>query len=607
MEIIMSKIKDSDSKYISRINQIENYMGLWRQKARRNLKMYEYSPTIDITNLDGSSVVGYYSRGQFDIEDDTTSAIQENVIKSCIDTLISKIAARKVRPFFNGVSTDIEQRQIILAAQDFFDAFYDEQNVNRVVTEAFRDACIFDRGVIFINRAEKKIERLMPYQVYYDPKQTAYGKLSEVVVKKEHYPASILGITDKDEVTLYEYWNILTHKHITYIMEENDVVTEEWNAPLPFVFMHYSTPIKGNSSQSIVDMLYGIQMELDDLMVKVKDASQLANPLTYFLPEESNIKANKLDADRVGQIITYSTTPGMTGSPVTVATTPFMDPQWMQTIETLKQHAFDMVGITQLSATGQKPMGLNSGVALSTAEDIESDRFQTQLNQVVRAYVDVAKLCIEIFPAEEEILPPNRQRPNITWHNIVEAKDSMVIQFSAQESLSKDPSTKLQQINYMVQMGWIPASRAPELMQMPDLNLGYNIASNAMNAVQAVIMDCVKHDNYNIPDYIPNELLKQEISNAALSLRAAGTKNNGDIAKLVKLFTIASKRDVDAMTSAEMAAVNSLGAEMQQAMAPGGQFDTQMQQMMSQVNQQQQNEQLQQQVQALQAQLGNNI
>ena len=590
-------MKDIESKYINRIYQIEKYMGLYRQKCRRNLRMYEYSPTIDITTFDGSQVVGYYSRGTFDIEDDTTSSIQENVIKSCIDTLVSKIAARKVRPFFNGISSDFEQRQTIIAAQDFFDQFYDDQNVNRTITEGFRDACIFDRGVIYINKAEKKIEKLMPYQVYFDPKQVAYNKLSEIVIKKEHYPAAILGIEDKDDVTLYEYFSTISHKHVTYIMEEDKVITETWEGPLPFVFIHYSNPIKGNSSQSIVDMLYGIQMEIDDLMTKIKDASQLASPLTYFIPEESTIKANKLDADRVGQVITYSTTPGMTGSPVTVATTPFMDPQWMQTIETLKQHAFDMVGITQLSATGQKPMGLNSGVALSTAEDIESDRFQTQLNQVIRAYVEIARLCIEIFPQDEDILPPNRQRPNISWKDIVEAKNSMVVQFSAQESLSKDPSTKLQQINYMVQMGWIPRSRAPELMQMPDLNLGYNIASNAINAVQAVIQDCVEHDNYSIPDYIPNELLKQEISNAALSLRAAGNKNDGDIAKLVKLFAIAGKRDVDAMTSAEMAATSSLQQEIAQAMAPGGQISNMMQQAQQNFNMQNQIQMLQQQAQ----------
>lgn len=590
-------MKDIDDKYINRIYQLERYMGLYRQKCRRNLRMYEYSPTIDLNTYDGSQVVGYYQRGTFDMEDDTTSSIQENVIKSTIDTLISKIAAKKVRPYFNGISSDFKQRQIILAAQDFFDQLYDDQNVNKTITDVFRDACIFDRGVIFIDRDNKKIERVLPWQVFYDPKQVAYNKLSEVVIKKDHYPASLLGINDKDEVTVYEYYSILTHKHITYIMEEDDATTEVWEGPLPFVFVHYSNPIKGNSSQSIVDMLYGIQMEIDDLMTKIKDASQLASPLTYFIPEESTIKANKLDADRVGQIITYSTTPGMTGSPVTVATTPFMDPQWMQTIETLKQHASDMVGVSQLSQNGKKPQGINSGVGLSTMEDIESDRFQTQVNTVVRAYVDVAKLCMEVFPEEEEVLPPNRQRPNISWHDVVEAKNSLVIQFSAAESLSKDPSTKIQQINYMVHMGWIPMSRAADLMQMPDINLGYNIASNAINAVQSVIQDCIENDNYSIPDYIPNELLKQEISNAALSLRAAGNKNEGEIAKLVKLFAIAGKRDVDAMTSAEMAATSSLQQELTQAMGPNGQITNMMKQAQQQFDTQNQIQMLQQQAQ----------
>ena len=124
-----------------RINRLESFYGTYRSKCRRNLRLYEYSPLLSLDNLDDSAVVGYYQSGFFDNEDDTTSSVQENVIRSCIDTLVSKIASQKVRPFINTVNGTFRDMQIAKAAQDYFDAVYEEQNINKVVSDAWRDAC----------------------------------------------------------------------------------------------------------------------------------------------------------------------------------------------------------------------------------------------------------------------------------------------------------------------------------------------------------------------------------------------------------------------------------------------------------------------------------
>ena len=139
----------------SEINRLENFYGTYRSKCRRNLRLYEYSPLISLDNLTDDTVVGYYQSGFFDNEDDTTSSIQENVIRSCIDTLVSKISSQKVRPFINTVNGSFRDMQIAKQAQDYFDAVFDEQNVNKTVSDAFRDSCIFDKGVIYINNNDK--------------------------------------------------------------------------------------------------------------------------------------------------------------------------------------------------------------------------------------------------------------------------------------------------------------------------------------------------------------------------------------------------------------------------------------------------------------------
>ena len=523
-------------------------------KYYRNYRRYNYTPNASLRNISNPSVVGYYEQPN-EIEEDTTPTPQINVIKSCIDTLTSKIAQSKVRPFFNTQNGTFKDIQTVKQAQAFFDLYYDLQNVNKKVSECFRNACIFEKGVIYINEVSKDIYNVLPWQVYVRPAEVTYGKITRVYYEREDYPTTLLEdslikkaqVENSDYVLYGVYYD--TFNHIKAELINGNVVSlTDYNAnKVPFIFIHYCSPVLGDTSQSIVDMLNSIQLEIDNLMMKIKDASQLNPAMTFWVPKGSSVKVTQLN-NRVGQVAEYNATPNMTGSPVTVATPAFIDPQYMQLVEELKQSAYELVGISQLSAMSTKPTGLDSGVALSTMENIESDRFETQLNQVIRAYVDIAKTCLEIFPPEETILPEDNHRLSIKWKDIVEESNKMVVQFSAADSLSKDPSTKLQQLQMLAQTGIIPTTRIAQFMELPDIQSGYSLSNNAINAVLTCINDCIEKDKFTVPDYIPFQMLKEEIINTQLSLKAASSDTNDnqkDIDKLTKLYEEVELKEAD--------------------------------------------------------------
>ena len=548
----MRKVTDKD--ITSAVSSLKAFSSNRLSKYHRNYRRYNYTPFASLNNISDPSVVGYYEQPA-EIEEDTTATPQLNVIKSCIDTLTSKIAQSKVRPFFNTQNGTFKDIQTVKQAQAFFDLYYDAQNVNKKVSEMFRDACIFEMGVIYIDEAKKTIEKALPWQVFVRPAEVTYGKLTRVYYERKDFPTTLLDeelvtksqTQNSDYVVYGIYYD--TFNHIKAELVNGVVCRRSVYAPskLPFIFLHYCSPIVGNTSQSIVDMLNSIQLEIDNLMMKIKDASQLNPALTFCVPKGSSVKTSQLN-NRVGQILEYNATPNMTGSPVTVATPAFIDGQYMQLIEELKQSAYELVGISQLSAMSTKPTGLNSGVALSTMENIESDRFETQLNQVIRAYVDIAKTCIEVFPAEDTILPEDNQRLSIKWKDIVEESNKMVVQFSAADSLSKDPSTKLQQLQMLAQTGIIPVTRIAQFMELPDIQSGYSLSNNAINAVLTCINDCIEKDVFEIPDFIPFTMLKEEIINTQLSLKAAASEHNDnleDIAKLTKLYESVESKEAD--------------------------------------------------------------
>lgn len=548
----MRNVKEKD--ITSAVSSLKALQSNRRGKYYRNYRRYNYTPFADLENISSPSVVGYFEQPA-EVEEDTTKTPQINIIKSCIDTLTSKIAQSKVRPFFNTQNGSFKDIQTVKQAQAFFDLYYDLQNVNKKVSEAFRDSCIFEKGVIYIDEVTKEIYKALPWQVFVRPAEVTYGKITRIYYERKDYPTTLLdeklvkkaNAESCDYVIYGIYYD--TFNHIKAILINNKVVDTIPYTPskVPFIFLHYCSPIVGDTSQSVVDMLNSIQLEIDNLMMKIKDASQLNPALTFCVPKGSSVKTSQLN-NRVGQILEYNATPNMTGSPVTVATPAFIDGQYMQLVEELKQSAYELVGISQLSAMSTKPTGLDSGVALSTMENIESDRFETQLNQVIRAYVDIAKTCIEVFPEEDSILPEDNHRLSIKWKDIVEESNKMVVQFSAADSLSKDPSTKLQQLQMLAQTGIIPQTRIAQFMELPDIQSGYSLSNNAINAVLTCINDCIEKDNFEVPDFIPFLMLKEEIINTQLSLKAAESSENSnakDIAKLTKLYERVEAKEAD--------------------------------------------------------------
>ena len=108
-----------------------------------------------------------------------------------------------------------------------------------------------------------------------------------------------------------------------------------------------------------------------------------------------------------------------------------------------------------------------------------------------------------------------------------------------------------------------------QLLEIPDDVRGYSLMNRDLNAVLAVIDDCIEKDIYDIPIYINTSLLKEEIVSTLLSLKAAqNPENEVDIEKLQRLMYEAEAMNKNAMTSAEFAATQSLQEELTAAI-PG--------------------------------------
>ena len=523
-------------KILDNIAELSQYRDKLRPKYLRNLRLYTYSMNVSLNQIKSGNIVGYWNL----INSEYTSSINENVIQSCIDAITSQVAAKHTRPFFNTVNGTYKQMQIAKQAQQFFDFMFDEQDVNKIITEAFRDACIFGRGFVYYDNYTHKVEKALPWQVIYRPAEETYGKITRVLYQRDWFPTTLLPedlkYKGKEEyVTLSDYYDTVSNIRATLINGQI-VKTESYLAgDIPFIKLSYVSPVYGRDTSSVVDLIYGIQMKLDDLYNLISEASRLNPAHTVIVPQGSDVKVSQL-SNKVGQLLTYKPIPDIT-NPVSIMTPNFIGDQYMQTVEQLKNDAYELVGISKLTAQSKKPTGLDSGKALKTMNDIESERFEVQMKQVIRAYTDLTRLIIKSENPEEFILPADNKRFPIKWEQIQEQYTNMSIQFSNLDYLSNDPSERSKQINDLVASGIISRSHAARYFDSVDLEASYSFANNSLNAVEAVIDQAIVNGDYTIPEYIPLDLLCQEIVNTMLSLKAVENETNiRDIENLKILY-----------------------------------------------------------------------
>ena len=517
----------SDREYISTLSsRIEGKLDYYSYKLARYINRAD----VDLRNYDYQY---YYSAPISLLQDgDLLRAPSTNVIKSVIDSLVSKLSNNKVRPFFAPVDGTFKTKKVIRQAQQFFDIYYDKINLNNIISETFKDACIFDIGYIIINPFTFEVERVPSYCI---EELNVNGENKVALIKWIHQPSLIL---DKYGVsTSRQYINvemlIKENEAILYV-DEKKVKTIPTNG-YPIVNVYYNEPINNGKTVSIVDELEGIQTQIDLINAKIAATSQLTPANLVFIDEQSGLKSSDVN-NKDCQIYPVGIQPGNTANPVNVVTPVPFDPAWSAMLDFYINKAYDMIGISQLSAQSRKPSGLDSGIALQTMEDIESDRFEVQVNHFINAYINVTRKLIEIIPEDFEILPADKYQSTMTWAALKEQNNLYKVQYSAATALSKEPAERAKQIIQMSQIGLITPSKAAELMDMPDLTDAYSDAEAMEMAVSAVINNAVEYDLYDVPAYVSLTSLAREISleQNQLFISMSAGKDNSEVAESLK-------------------------------------------------------------------------
>ena len=548
---IMSGVSARDGKYIRNLNRYSN-----NGERREDLWSPYVWPQAYTTRALGT---------------DGTQT-QFNFTKSAVDTFVSKISGANVRPYVMPIAGDYETSRIAKSLQHYFDVWLDEQHAYPKSVMCMRDAAIFEYGVIGLDTDSLGLEHIPPWEYALDPAEYQAGTITMAVRGRKMFPlAALVGkirekggnkeLLDRFEDNpqeksnyvqvwdLYngEKWEIYENKQL-YEPEKLDYEQYGGLYRRPFVEIYYTKPLKGSFSTSLVDDLYPIQKQVDELVKRLDVATRNSVISMIMVPQGSGIKASDIETG----VHVYPYVPGESGGrSVEILTPPPINAEYRTMLEFYRDQMYEISGISKLSAQSKAPSNLESGKALDTMEDIESDRFNTQLQQFTHFLVDVVRVAIDCFPKGKPVIK-KVGIDKVTWGDARRQRDTFSLQFSAASSLSKDPQEKQNEIEFMSQMGLIDQSQIAQFYEQPDLQGAFSSVNAEANYVDCIIDRCIKEGETEFNETVNLELLKKKILKQINLMEAASDEQKyiDNLVKLLKAVDSMQKSLVQWMTPA---------------------------------------------------------
>jgi hypothetical protein len=233
----------------------------------------------------------------------------------------------------------------------------------------------------------------------------------------------------------------------------------------------------------VAELLAGIQVEMNRLVRSISEQLRRKGRGRIFYPKNS-VNPEHLD-NSIAPAIPYTG-----GVPPTVENSPAVSQDEFMQVDRLYQRAFQIVGMSELSAQSKKPSGLDAAVALREFNDIETERFAFFVMAYERVFMDFAELSLDLIRESggkgyKVKLPNKRFMVELDFKDIGLEKDDYVIQMYSSSSLPSTPGARLQRVEELRQGGYIDMAAAKRLLDFPDVDSEMSLQNAAADDVDA--------------------------------------------------------------------------------------------------------------------------
>lgn len=466
----------------------------------------------------------------------TRERVRLNLVQSCADTLLNKITKNSPRATFLTDDGDWDMQQQAKKREKFVYGQFHKSDVYKKTPVAALSALAYGDGFVKVYSQEKelKVDPTLTMSVIVDEKECLYGPprtwfelrimdkgtLMELYPDKAdkikkmptvHIPFYMGGSIRHDLIQVVEYWKLSAVKDrpgVHAILAGNEFLLEpeDWkkNRP-PFRRLGYVKNLVGYYHKGVAECVTPYQLEVNRTLKRISDALRLVASPKVFLEYGSKVVKAHLNND-VGAIVEYSgTNPPQFVMPQAVGVELFNHLAWCI------QAAYQEVGISQLSANSQKPVGLNSGKALREYNDIETERFSGFAKAWEQFHVEIAEDCLEVAKEIAEkhgkysVLSPDPKGCEIIdFSDIGTDNDSYLIQVYPTSQMPKDPWGRLEYVQELTMAQMLTPEEAMSLMDFPDTQKITSLKTSELEDILATIDYMLTKDKYLPPEPFQN-------------------------------------------------------------------------------------------------------
>jgi len=486
----------------------------------------------------GDASVYHESAKSKNIRGFMTKRLAFNVLASCVDTASSKIAGNKPRPVYMAGKGAWELGQRAQALTKFMEGQFhsvgygsgDERSLYGIGRRVFVDgAALGIGGMKFYGDYEKgKVcaEKIHMHEIVVDEFEAMYGppkslhhhvRLPKEVVKgmfKDHKKAIEMAtpcqMAEDVRAESVEYIDLIESWHLdngygdgkhTICIENKTLVEEEYTKDyFPILFWRWKPKLAGWAGIGLGEELYGIQFEINKLLYTTQVAQHLAAVPQVWLDYLSASIPQHLN-NQIGAARYYKGRPPI-----------FMVPQAMSAevynhMENLYRKAFEITGISLMSATSRKPSGLDSGVALREYKDIQTERFRLTEQRYEELFMDAAgiieDICEDMHQDGVTVMAEvkhGQYLERLNWKDVRIPKDKRVVRPHPSNILPSTPAGKLQTVQELVQAGFFDKDEALDLLDYPDLKKVKRLKTAGRNILMKVIEEMLDTGKYISPE-----------------------------------------------------------------------------------------------------------
>lgn len=467
-----------------------------------------------------------------------------NVVYSCTDTLVSKITQDRPKPVFLTNDGHYKERKLAKEMNYFIMGELYRTKAYELKALSFRDSCVLGNGFIkvypHIERDNKGkavkgkvcLERVLETELLTDFNDSYYGSPRNLIQMKLVDRGTMLAMfPDKADMILKAHQGNVDNSPLsTETTSDQFIIAEGWHLPssptagdgrhaivctagliedeewtksyFPFIKDSYNPNIVGWWGQGLAEILMPTQMEIYKMLIIASQSIELMGVPRILIDEFSAILETAFN-NNIGTIIKYNKTPPQ------FVNAESNNPEIYEWIKWLIQNAYQMSGISAMQATSQKPAGLNSGEAIRSYDDIQTDRFAALAKRYQESFVDLTYQMIDCAKdiAEETgfyttVYPGKDGTREVDLPDADVLKDTYVIRCAEESMLPEDPAGRRATLSEMLAAGEIDNKEFRRLAAFPDLKQSDSLANaleeRILHDLDSIVEKGAK--GYNPPD-----------------------------------------------------------------------------------------------------------